>query len=147
VRDAGLDLEPEATQVLCDFLRGAELAVAEFRVLVQVATPRHHRRLQRRRLGIERGEQPVVGERRHGAGAQQGDHGKAHGGTPAVGVAQDAPCRGRPQSAALVPGARAGLGSRVGRGGTWLTRHAGPRPRRRKQDWCARWASAASPHR
>ena len=48
-RDAGADLKAEAAQVISDELGGARLLIAEFRVLVNVSTPRNELRFHNRR--------------------------------------------------------------------------------------------------
>ena len=56
--DAGLHLEAEALQVIGHDLRGAELTVGEFGVLVEIAPPTDHPRLarceHRVHLGVQR---------------------------------------------------------------------------------------------
>ena len=43
-RDAGFHGQAEPTQMICDELRRAELAIRQLRILVQIATPRDHSR-------------------------------------------------------------------------------------------------------
>jgi hypothetical protein len=74
VRDAGLHLEAERPELLRHPLRGAELAVAELRVLVDVASPGDDLRLDGPRRRCERG----IGD--FGAGGRGGERRGAYRG-------------------------------------------------------------------
>jgi hypothetical protein len=89
--DAGLHLEAELAEVLRDQLRRANLAVAQFGMLVDVATPGQHLGLQALRLRVDLGARAVGGlcgqTCRERGGKRDGERGRsgqclAHAGPP-----------------------------------------------------------------